>query len=286
VLIFNFYTSSLTNPAQENTRFHLTNISAKETAVVHLFFVDGNSCSVADSIICLTPNQTTVLFASDIDPGVTGYLIAVAVDEVTGQPRAFNCLIGDEYVKLSSGHAANLGAEAIPALMFNPAGPFTGSDTAELRFDGMNYAMLPRVLALDSLASQADGNQTLLIVNRIGGDLRSNARDLGSMFGLVYDQLENPFSFQFSGACQFRSIFNNTTFPRTSPRLNTIIPAGTTGWMKFRTIADTAILGAAINFNLSAQSNQSAYNQGHNLHKLTLTNTASLTVPVFTPACR
>jgi uncharacterized repeat protein (TIGR01451 family) len=286
VLIFNFYTSSLTNPAMENTRFHLTNISAKETAVVHLFFVDGNSCSVADSIICLTPNQTTVLFASDIDPGVTGYLIAVAVDEVTGQPRAFNCLIGDEYVKLSSGHAANLGAEAIPALMFNPAGPFTGADTAELRFDGMNYAMLPRVLALDSLASQADGNQTLLIVNRIGGDLRSNARDLGSMFGLVYDQLENPFSFQFSGACQFRSFFNNTTFPRSSPRLNTIIPAGTTGWVKFRTIADTAILGAAINFNPSAQSNQSAFNQGHNMHKLTLTNTASLTVPVFTPACR
>ncbi|HWQ36072.1 MAG TPA: S8 family serine peptidase [Blastocatellia bacterium] len=286
VLVYNIYTSSISNPAQENTRINLTNISAQEAATVHIFFVDGRSCSVADSLICLSPNQTAMILASDVDPGVTGYIIAVAVDSDTGLPRAFNCLIGDEYVKFSSGHTANLGAEAIPALMIYPAGANPNVDTATLRFDGMNYAMLPRVLAVDSLPSQVDGNSTLLIVDRIGGDLRSSLDPLGPMFAILYDELEHPFSFQFTGSCQFLSVFNNTSFPRTTPRLNQILPAGAVGWMRFRTVADAAMLGAVINFNRSAGASQNAYNQGHNLHKLTLTGAASLTVPVFAPNCR
>jgi len=41
---------------------------------VHLFFVDGATCSIADSLVCLTPNQTASFLASDIDPGTTGYI--------------------------------------------------------------------------------------------------------------------------------------------------------------------------------------------------------------------
>lgn len=286
VLVYNIYTSNISNPAQENTRINLTNISAAEPVTVHLYFVDGSSCAVADSIICLSPNQTAAILASDVDPGVTGYIIAVAVDSETGLPRAFNCLIGDEYVKFTSGQAANLGAEAIPALMINPAGVNANVDTVTLNFDGMSYATLPRVLALDSIPSPSDNNATLLIVNRIGGDLRSNASSIGTMFGLLYDELEHPFSFQFSGGCQFRGVFGASGFPRTTPRMTQIVPPGSSGWVRFRAIEDVALMGAAINFNQSAPANQSAFNQGHNLHHLTLTGAASLRVPVFTPGCR
>jgi hypothetical protein len=59
--------------------------------------------------ICLTANQTTTFLASEQDPGTTGYHLAIAVDGVNGCPINFNFLIGDEYIKLESGHFANLG---------------------------------------------------------------------------------------------------------------------------------------------------------------------------------
>src|SRR5262249_826179 len=104
VLIYNFYTSS---PARAD---HATphHIRQNMPAAIPRFFVAGGSCSVADSFLCLTPNQTASFKASDLDPGTSGYLVAVAVDIDTGCPISFNCLIGDEYVKLGAGHAANL----------------------------------------------------------------------------------------------------------------------------------------------------------------------------------
>ena len=80
---------------------------------LHLFWIDGNTCTISDNFICLTANQTASVLASDLDPGTRGYLIAVAVDGDTGCPIEFNHLIGDAYVKLASGHQANLPAESI-----------------------------------------------------------------------------------------------------------------------------------------------------------------------------
>ncbi|MBK6798117.1 MAG: hypothetical protein IPG76_15425 [Acidobacteria bacterium] len=71
----------------------MTNVSATESVSVHIFAVDGSSCSVLDYFICLTPNQTWTYLASDFDPGNGGYIMAVAVENQTGLPGAFNCLI-------------------------------------------------------------------------------------------------------------------------------------------------------------------------------------------------
>src|SRR6516164_6652600 len=116
VLVYNIYNSDATSGATQNTRVNITNTSSASPAFVHLFFVDGTTCSIADSFLCLTANQTASFLTSDIDPGVRGYIIAVASDSRAGCPTSFNFLIGDEYVKLASGHAANLGAEAFSAL--------------------------------------------------------------------------------------------------------------------------------------------------------------------------
>jgi hypothetical protein len=284
VLVYNLCTSSATGAGAQNTRIDLTNTHTALPARVHLFFVDGSSCSVADSYLCLTPNQTTSFLTSDVDPGTTGYIVAVAVD-AQGCPLDFNFLIGDEYVKLSTGHAANLGAEAVSALAGGLPPCNENSTTATLSFDGVSYNPLPRVLAMDNLQSRDDGNDTMLVLNRIGGNLTTGAATLSSIFGIFYNDAETGLSFTFSpNACQFRSSISNN-FPRTTPRFESFVPSGRSGWLKLYSTSDQAILGAAINFNANAGSTAGAFNQGHNLHKLTLTTGASLTIPVFPPSC-
>ena len=283
VLIYNVYTSSI-DPMRQNTRLSITNTEPTRPAFVHLFFVDGASCSVADSFLCLTPNQTATFLASDLDPGITGYAVAVATD-ATGCPINFNYLIGDEYVKFQSGHAANLGAEAISAIAGGLPVCDTNSSTAALAFDGVSYNAIPHVLAADNLPSRADGNDTMLIVNRIGGNLGTGAGTLGTLFGLFYDDQEIGASFQFTpGACQFRSSISNA-FPRIAPRFEQFVPAGRSGWFKLWEPGLFGISGALINFNANATASAGAFNQGHNLHTLTSTNTASYVIPVFPPNC-
>lgn len=308
VLIYNVYISSIANPGTENTRINITNTNDSEDVFVHFFFVDGSNCSVADSYVCLTKSQTMTFNMSDTDPGVMGYVVAVATF-ANGCPRAFNWLIGDEYVKFATGHAANLGAEAVSAIdagtngggydvngnpILVPGGPDGKLDglvcdpatasNATLRFDDKMYNALPRVLALDHIMARGDGNDTLLIVNRIGGSLLTSASGIGDVFGLMYDPLENPASFTTSGGCQFKRSLTNT-FPRTTPRFEQFIPSGAYGWMKFWATNDNALLGAAINYNPNAGSNQNAFNGGHNLHKLTFTTTNTLSLPVFPAVC-
>jgi len=284
ILFYPIYTSDAANNNTQNTRINITNTSGTEKVCVHLFAVDGSSCATLDAFICLTPNQTSVFLASDFDPGATGYLMAVAVDCETGLPRAFNELIGDEYVKFSSGHAANLGAEAIAAVMMFPGGVNPNVTTTTLKFDGMNYNRLPRVLAASNIPSPNDGNSTLLIFNRVGGDFTNGGSSINNFTGLLFDDQEQSFSFTARGDCQFRTILSNS-FPRTFTPFSRVIPAGRSGWMKFWATNENALLGAMINFNALANASSSAYNQGHNLHKLTLTNQAEVIVPVFIPSC-
>ena len=289
VLMYNVYTSSISAPNSQNTRVNITNTSSTGVANVHIFFVDGATCSIADSFICLTPNQTASFLASDVDPGTTGYILAVATDN-NGCPIFFNYLIGDEYVKFASGHAANLTAEAFSALRESPASAVTGacnaaSITAALGFDDVNFNAAPRVIADDNIPSRADGNDTLLIIDRLGGSLATGSAQLGSLFGILYDDAENPLSFTFSaGVCQFRSSLSNN-FPRTAPRFENFIPAGRSGWLKLYSLSDIAILGSAINFNPNAGTAANAFNGGHNLHKLTLSAAANYVVPIFPGSC-
>ena len=288
VLFYNYYTSGATSGNAQNTRINITNTSSTSAAFVHLFFVAAN-CSVADSFICLTANQTASFLASDVDPGVSGYIVAVANDGVLGCPVAFNFLIGDEYVKTTTGHAANLGAEAFAALYHGRLPNCDGnSSAATLNFDGVvgsGYNRVPRVLALSNIPSRADGNDTLVIINRVGGNLFTGASTLAALFGILYDDAENAFSFTIaSGNCQLVGSISGT-FPRTVPRVESVIAAGRSGWAKIWSPSDFGLLGAMINRNENAGAAANAFNGGHNLHKLTLSAAASYVIPVFPPTC-
>jgi len=277
VLVFPLYTSTIGNAAV-NTRLNFTNIDPTRLAYVHVFFVSNQDCTVADTVLCLTPNQTASFLASDFDPGTTGYVIAVAVD-AQGCPINFNNLIGSEFVKLTSGHAASFEAQAIAAL---PTGVFTcnaAAPSATLNFDGVQYSMLPQTLAVNNVASPADGNDTLLVLDRIGGDFyEGQAARLSNLAGLVYNDREIGYSFvQGTSQCQLIGRLN-TGFPRTSPPLHQIIPKGRTGWLRFNQSDNSAMIGVLMNLN------PNGFNQGHYLHVLRYT-TAALTIPVYAPTC-
>lgn len=284
VLIFNGYTSDAGGGAA-NTKINVTNTSMTSAAFLHVFFVDGSSCSVADYYTCLTANQTYSILASDFDPGFSGYVVVVAVDGVNGIPARHNYLIGDEYIKYATGHEANLAAEAYAKLTETNVLSTDGS-LAALFFDGLNlagsYDRVSRTLALDNIPSRAEGNDTLLVINRVGGNLGTSAAQVGTLFGLLFDDAETPYSFNIAGGCQFRQSLSNSV-PRTVPRFETVIPGGRTGWMKLYSQSDIGIIGAMINKNGTGTSG--AYNGGHNLHKLTLSSAANLVIPVFPPSC-
>ena len=284
VLIYPVYTSSPTNPNSSNTRINLTNTNPNKGTPVHLFFVDGASCSVTDAYVCLTANQTTTFLVSDLDPGTTGYVVAVAVDD-NGCPASFNWLLGDEYVKFESGHFGNLTADCATRLPGAPQSCQVGANSTELRFDGASYSLLPRVVAVSNIPDRASGNDTLLTLHRLSGNLATGMDKLNSLFGILYDDAENGYSFNFNpNSCQFRSSLSNN-FPRTAPRFEQVIPGGRSGWMKLWSFDDAAIFGASINFNPDAAISQSGFTHGHNLHKLRLTAAGILTIPIFPPNC-
>lgn len=281
VLIFPVYTSVSAMPQAQNTRISLTNTAETTPVFVHLFFVDGVTGVPADIYLCLSANQTLSMLASDADPDVNGYVLAVATD-ARGCPLNFNQLIGEAALKFASGHTGQLVAEAVTALVENPARCRTTQPTATLRFDGSSYSALPRVLALSNFMSRADGNETFLILSRIGGDLTGNFDSRGTFFMIIFDDAENPISRSFPtlGGPQLRILLRNHPFPRRD-FFEQLIPSGRSGWLKLWGIEDVALLGAVFNFNVA----NPAFTQGRNLHKLTLTTTASLTIPIIPPNC-
>lgn len=282
LLIYNVYTSSATNPGLENTRINITNTSNVDVSV-HIYFIDGASCSPADVFVCLTKNQTAAFRASDFDPGTMGYIVAMATD-VFGCPIVRNSLIGDLYVKFASGHAANLGAESVAAGVLPACGP--DANLATLTFNGTQYDRLPATVAVDNIPSRLDGNDTLLILNRVSGNLAIGADTLGPIFGFLFNDAENAYSFTISSnQCQVKTSITNT-LPRTTPRFTTVVPAGRSGWMKMYSLSgNTPLLGAVINYNPAASASPTAFNGGHNLHKLTLVPAATITVPIFPSNC-
>ncbi len=286
VLFFPYYSSHVVWPQQENTKINITNAHATQSIYAHMFFVDSGSCQSADTFVCLTANQTFTFIVSDYDPGITGYLLIVAVDRTTGLPVQFNYLTGDYYLKLLSGHSANLGAEAFAALTAQPAPLNPDGATADIKFDDVNYNAGPRVLMLNNIPSRLDGNDTLLLLTRLGGNLAGGEGDsIGGLLGLTYDDVEKGYSFTLAGGkCQFRTSLSDST-PRMVPRFTTIIKAGRSGWIKLWPTGNFPIVGVMMNLNPTAGNSVRAYNGGHNLHTLATTNTGVFVLPVFVPTC-
>ena len=281
VLFFNVYTSDATSASSQNTKFSITNTSPTRAVAVHLFFVDGASGSPADFIFCLTASQTISFESVELDPNTEGYIVAVAVNSA-GAPILHNHLIGDSYVKFNSGHRAGLGAVAVAAMV----PPVTTSATvmADLNFNGIDYEQMPSVLAVDNLPSRINNNDTMVIVNRPGGDMAVGVPEIGFIFGLLYNDTENAYSFSVnSSRCQTRINFTSTT-PRTVPRFTAVVPDGRTGWVKMYGATNIPLLGSVFNYNSGASGVPNAFTGGHNLHSLRRTD-MTMSIPVYPTKC-
>ncbi|MEP7339127.1 MAG: hypothetical protein ABI977_15430, partial [Acidobacteriota bacterium] len=157
ILFFNYFTSSA-SPGAQNTEITLVNTNASTTVGVRLFFVNGSGGASASALLTLAPVQTATFLTGDVIPGVTGYLVAVAINPATQCPINFNYLIGRATIKRSSGHAATLSAVAVSALASSPVA-CTGA-TAILNFDGVSYNQMSQNLALPNISSRADSNSS------------------------------------------------------------------------------------------------------------------------------
>jgi hypothetical protein len=277
-VLFNpFYTSNAINPALGDTRMSITNHSPFNVAF-HIFLIDGASGSAADFFICLTPKQIGTMLASELDPGTTGYSIAVPVNsfgiplgrvvESDGQVCTINPDGTQTYRKCKV--IVSLFDGLLPGVDQN-------SVTADLVFDGLTgYGRLPRTLVLD-VPSSADA-RTQIVISRIGGNLVTGMGNIGPIFGLLFDDSETPFSFTFNAnSSQFIGVLSDS-FPRTVPRLSSVIPAGRIGWMKFRTTEDNVGI-------LGSMESRGQFGGGLNLSHLTLSSRVVLTIPIVPPSC-
>ncbi len=260
ILIYPIYASNPAGHLTRNTRLSLTNADPLEPLTARLFFIDGDSGTVMDGFLCLTGGQTATFLASDLDPGVTGYLIAVAVDPGTGCPVRANALIGDAFVKLGDGRSAALPAHAVAAVADPPSNCSTGA--TEIIFDGSSYNRLPCELAVSNF--RPEENPSLILVRP--------EEKIGALSGLLFDDAENARDLATTIDHSHLLAPLGEVFPNL--RLSTVVPAGRSGWMKFRSIDGGAILGALIGLS-----------EGRNLHVLGLSTTARWVIPVTPGGC-
>jgi len=283
-LVYNLFTSSVSNTNTEETEISVSNTNAAQAVGIRFFFINGSDGAVTQRLVTLNANQTAGLFASQVAPGVRGYVIAVAVNQATSCPVSFNFLRGSAHIKLPAGagiRQTKLPAVALAALYTGTLGGCAaGSPSARLNFDGASYNRLPRVLAADSLLSRADGNDALLVVNRMSGSLLTNVTPIGILSGIVFDDTENPFEFStLRSNCQTSASLSNS-FPRLVPRFDNVIFPGRSGWLNFFATGGAGLLGAVINFNPNAGASAPAFSHGRNLHLVTLAPNSSLDIPV------
>ncbi|MBS1809845.1 MAG: hypothetical protein JST84_16910 [Acidobacteria bacterium] len=282
LLVFPYYVSKFAE--RKDTRLTISNVAAQST-YVHLFLVDGISCSQADFFVCLTPRAIFSFKASDYDPENTGFAYAVAVDS-QGRPIASNGLIGNAFVD-EGDYQGNYGAEAFwryDTALTNVSGGF-----AVLGLNGTQYDAAPIQFAVE-IQSPADAVGQRIVVAPLSGDLTAGSANLSNVFpaqttaagqigpGLASNEQEKTVSFSslLSGGC-LKSATLTTNFPRVPNGLANLIPTGKMGLLTFR-------VGAGVGLLMTPRTGSNRWNGIRTLHKTAAGNVA-IAIPVFAPVC-
>lgn len=275
LLIWPYYTSSVARN-DVDTRINLINFDDRFSAFVHLFFVDGVTCSIADRFICLTPNQRVSFLARDEDPGVRGFAIGVVVDG-NGCPR-LGVVYGDAFVRngeLIGAYQATHFAR-LREVRCDPNDP-----SFVLNLDGVDYSKAFGAVILPTLVNPLNGSATTVLV-RVGGDLHSSIGSIGTLFGILYNDVETAVSYTLNGGCQYLFVFGQPD-PRTIPRFNVFIPPGTTGWSKLWSVSAPQ-RGLAGLFLIQTGPSDNTPRTGYAIPAGSLVST-SFILPIFPPSC-
>lgn len=141
VILYSFYASNAANPEREDTFFSLTNHHATQAAFIRLLFVNRRDLETEEYTLCLPATQTMRWRASELDPGITGHVFAIAAD-AAGRPLQFNWLTGTVGSKNSA--ADIIIWQSAFALAKHTSGVVLPvNQSASLLFDGTNYDQLP-----------------------------------------------------------------------------------------------------------------------------------------------
>ncbi len=271
MLVFPYYTSS--GAEKKDTRLTISNIG-DVSVIVHVFLIDGTTCQPSDFFLCLTPHASFSFKASEYDPEMTGWVLAVAVDQ-NGKPIQNNVLIGNAFVQ-DGAYMGNYGAEAFSARSAMPATML--NDAARLNFDGIGYDPVPAQFAVE-IQSPLDAVGQRLVMVGLRGDLNASqmtgAGQIGT--GIIINGNEKPlgsFVGFLNGSCQAIATITATS-PRVPGGMNVMIPPGQVGTMQFR-------VGAAVGLLMTPRTAQ--WNGSRTLHKIGVT-AATITIPVIRPSC-
>ena len=271
VLVYPYYTSKAATKA--DTRLSLANIGNQQ-AIVHLFLIAGNDCQAANLYVCLTPFASISFKASEYDPELTGWMLAVVVDRL-GNPVRNNSLIGNAFVN-SGSIVDNYGAVSFAANSSELAVP--SGDTAKLLFNETGYDAVPDQYAVELQSPVDIVGQQIVTVGMLGNlttGAMSGASQVG--IGLIVNGNETPtgsFSSFLSGSCQAIATISKTS-PRVPTTLERVIPSGNVGTMRFAT-------GPSVGLLMSPRGGAWSGIRGlHFTHK----TYSTITIPTFPPTC-
>ena len=234
-LLFNYYTSDLSQPWAQNTKFTVSNVNNRLTAQLHIYFMPGTG-GVQDFYLTLAPLQTTSFLASETVPGETGF--ALMVDE--GRLPS-NSLVGIAAITLASGHRCTL-----------PAVAFKSSDSGKTA-----------KLMMDMLPSPQDGQFPLLVVNNLNGASAFNGRIRGGTS-------VGTFGENFGGSNQITRVLDDSL--ESTPLLSTLLPAsGKFGWLEISArgfFGPPSISGCVLYFSPNTGVSTGSFTGGYNLRRI------------------
>ncbi|MFN0120062.1 MAG: HYR domain-containing protein [Blastocatellia bacterium] len=234
VLFFHKFTSDAAKPAQVNTLLTITNTNPRDGVAVHLLL--SADCATEDQFFSLAPNQTRTFLMSRERPGATGYAMAVAVNG-DGVPTQFNWLTGAAAIRDHRGREGHYNAFAVARRAAGAARHNDLRREAELNFDGIEYDRLPKTIAIDSLPSQAiqDGSalNTDLTIYSPSAQPQSEEYNPLTITAIAHDRDGRGYPEVVDSLC---GLTIGAGMLWVEKPLNSIIPAGQTGWAAFSAI--------------------------------------------------
>jgi hypothetical protein len=263
VLFFNRYISNQAGGVLGDTQINITNTNLDESVSVQLFFVDGNSGSIPYFVLMLAPNQTVKFLTSEFDPGIQGYIVAVATDGF--RATQFNSLIGSAHIRENDGRVVVLPAYSVAKRSPGPIEP-KADGTYSLLFDGEVYERLPNAVAVYGINSDVADSNNLVVYsptnNLIFGS--SAVTNVLTIIDYPAKNLSNSFTVRGYRMDSFRSLFNRGSLRHA--------PTGGIPWIRMS--SSTPILGSII-------TKGPGFSGGYNLQPLSFAPSYEIAIPVF-----
>ena len=282
VLFFNRYTSSASNSLREDTTLNLTNTHPALSAFLRLFLINGMTCESQEIDLCLAAQQTIGFQMSDFDPGIKGYIVAIATNQ-QGEPIQFNWLTGNTIVKqpaadIGGSFTSVLNAIAIARRKAGEVKAGTNNE-ADLIFDDVNYDRLPLQSAFDGIQSQLNAmNVTTFALYRPLARLGSGTANATiQVTGWGKDETSQVVTSggTVSTACYGDFSVAQLRFQPIS--IAQLLPSGSSAWFAVSTSDSQPLLGAQINTG--------QYNSGSNARAISYASEYRIKVPVSAVSC-